>query len=158
MLTLMRDARTDEPRAVHRTALDGDGAGHKGKAALPDGSSPKKMLGSSSGCVVKLTPDEEVTYGLGICEGIETGLSLVVRFGWQPIWATCTTGLMRTFPVLSGINSLTIFADNDESGSGQEAAADCAARYVGAGFTDVQVVEPQELGEDWNDAVQRLAP
>src|SRR5829696_8088871 len=44
---------------------------------------PKKMLGPSSGAAIKLSSDDEIGIGLGIAEGIETALSLLVA-GWHP--------------------------------------------------------------------------
>ncbi len=70
MLGLMRDIKTNEPRAIHRTALKEDGSG---KSELPGLGNAKKMLGPSRNAVVKLTSDDDVIEGLGVAEGIETG-------------------------------------------------------------------------------------
>ena len=50
--------------------------------------------------VIRLTPNEEVTHGLGISEGIEDGLSVLLS-GWSPVWAAASAGGIKTFPVLS---------------------------------------------------------
>ncbi len=42
MVALMRDVLTNEPKAIHRTALKTDGSG---RAERVDGQSPKQMLG-----------------------------------------------------------------------------------------------------------------
>jgi len=47
---------------------------------LPDGSdrdreAGKAMLGRATDAAIKLAPDDEVTFGLGIAEGIETALA-----------------------------------------------------------------------------------
>ena len=63
MVALLRTTTGDEPVAVHRTALRGDG---RGKATMPDGSEPRRMLGSAAGTAVKFGPDEDVTTCLGI--------------------------------------------------------------------------------------------
>ena len=70
MLSLVRDIRTNEPRAVHRTALTSEG-----QQATIDGKD-RLALGPIAGGAIKLTPDQDVTICLGIGEGIETALSL----------------------------------------------------------------------------------
>ena len=89
------------PVAILRVALDADG-----------GKLDRKMLGPVAGCAIKLDPDEDVSHGLGISEGLETGMS-VRAIGWRPVWALGSAGAIETFPVLNGIEALTIFADND---------------------------------------------
>lgn len=146
MLALMRDVRTDEPRAIHRTALLPDGTG---KARMPDGSSPKKMLGHAKGAVVKLIADEDVTLGLGLAEGIETALTPICS-GWLPVWACGSSGAIRGFPVLPGIERLTIFADADHNSRGLEDARACARRWQDAGV-GCDILLPPDDGADWND-------
>jgi putative DNA primase/helicase len=51
MLSLMRDIRTNEPRAIHRTALHEAG---RGKSELAGLGNAKKMLGPSKNAVIKL--------------------------------------------------------------------------------------------------------
>ena len=64
----------------------------------------RMALGQISGGVVKLTPDEEVTLGLGIGEGIETTLSLKLMSDWgdSPIWACLSAGALELSPCLAG--------------------------------------------------------
>ena len=109
------------------------------------------MLGATAGQCVKLTPNEDVVEGLGIAEGIETALA-IMRVGFRPIWACASTSIMKPFPVLDGIETLTIFADNDASGAGLTAARECVARWRLAG-REVRVFMPRERGHDWNDVV-----
>jgi hypothetical protein len=140
----MTETATGEACGVHRTFLAPDGGG---KAAPgPDGEGSKMMLGNAG--IVRLAPDEEVTHGLGVCEGVETGLALLQRFGWAPVWAAASAGAVRRFPVLAGIESLTIFADHDAPGL--DAARACKARWAGAG-REVRVVWPGEAGRDFAD-------
>ena len=73
----------------------------------------KKMLGPVAGCAVKIDSDEDVEQGLGICEGIETGLAIRAT-GWRPIWALGSAGAIQTFAPMPGVEALTIFADHDE--------------------------------------------
>ena len=124
MLGLMTNAITGAHRGVHRTALLSDGSN---KAVMVDGGLPKRMLGPAKDAVVRLSADEDVTTRIGIAEGIETALAT----GFAPIWACLSAGTMERFPVLSGIEALTIFADNDASGTGLDAAWKCAERWHG---------------------------
>ena len=70
--------------------------------------------------------------------------------GWKPVWATVDAGNMAAFPVLNGIETLTLFADNDLSGAGRKAAQECAERWREAG-REAGIVMPELLGSDWND-------
>ena len=84
-----------------------------------------------------------MTTGLGITEGIENGLG-VLLMGWAPVWsATCAGGIDR-FPVLSGIEclSLTIFSDDDEIGI--KAAKTCAERWCSAG-REARITLPKDI-------------
>ena len=101
-----------------------------------------------AGGVVRLWPDEAVTMGLGIAEGIETGLSLAHAFA--PVWAAIDAGNLASLPVLGGVESLLIAADNDESGAGQRAADALAQRWAGAG-REAAIVLPPVSGMDLND-------
>ena len=146
MLALMTDPVTGEPCGVHRTFLARDGIG---KAPGP---MPTKMMCGAAG-VICLSPDDEVMGGLGIAEGIETALSVMQGFGWRPIWAAASAGAIRTFPVLSGIEALTIFADPD--GVGLKAARSCARRWAEAG-REARICAPRR--GDFNDLAREIAP
>ena len=146
MLALMTDPLTGRPCGVHRTFLARDGSG-KAPGSLP----AKMMLGSAG--IIRLTPDEEVTSGLGIAEGIETALSVLQGFGWRPVWAATSAGAIRTFPMLPGIEALTVFADAD--GAGTDAATACCARWREAGI-EARIVLPPE-GADFNDLIRKDA-
>src|SRR5262249_57293751 len=84
-------------------------------------------LGPMRGCVIRLWPDEDVTTKLVIGEGVETTLSVATglpsRDGtmFRPAWAAASAGNLEDFPVLPGIEVLTIAADNDANGCGQHA-------------------------------------
>lgn len=116
MVAQITDAITGEPIGIHRTLLD-----HKGNRTR------KLMLGAAAGGVVRLSADDEVLSGLGIAEGIETALAVPFR----PVWACLSAGQLAAFPVLDGIEALTIFADNDETGI--SAANSCGERWHLAG-------------------------
>jgi putative DNA primase/helicase len=146
MIAAMVDIHGSSFRGIHRTPLNPDG----GKADIG-----KKMLGSSAGAVVKLSPDEEVTTVLGIGEGIETTLSLPVlpECLGIPVWACLSAGGVATFPVLSGIEVLWIAVDNDPSGAGERAAQRCADRWTAAGC-EVWLQTPSAVRSDLNDVVK----
>jgi hypothetical protein len=145
MMARVTDAITAQPLTLHFTRLKCDGT------AKADVDRPKLLLTGhrKTGGVIRLVEDAEVTLGLGLSEGIETGLS-VMAGGWSPVWATVDAGNMAAFPVLAGIESLTLFADNDESGTGRNAAEACARRWRAAG-REVGIVMPLKPGTDFND-------
>jgi hypothetical protein len=134
------DAITGEPRGIRRRPINGEQA---------------RTLGPMGGCVIRLWPDEEVTQGLCLAEGVETALyaatRIVVRGTFlRPIWAAGSAGNMETFPVLPGIDALTLLVDNDESGTGQKAARACADRW-GRAEREVILRTPKQVGADFND-------
>jgi hypothetical protein len=85
MLALLRDFRTDQPHAIHRTALTpaGDKIG-------------RMVLGPKSGAAIKLSPDDAVATGLTIAEGIETALS-GMQLGWRPAWSVVDAAASQSF-------------------------------------------------------------
>lgn len=147
LVALVRDIGTNEPKAVHRTALTPDGC--KVEVAGHD----RLSLGPIAGGAVKLTPDEDVTTCLGIGEGIETTLSLqlVPEFEWSPVWSLLSASGVAGFPVLSGIECLWIAVDHDPTGV--RAAEECARRWTRAGRL-VFVVRPTRVKTDLNDVVR----
>ena len=60
---------------------------------------------------------------------------------------------MRRFPVIDGVEQLIVLVDNDESGTGQQAAAECARRWCDAGREVIRLV-PSKSGTDFNDLVR----
>ena len=140
MVCPIRDIHTDEVIGCHRTYLAEGGA----KA---DVDHPKKVLGRIIGGAIKLSPDEDVTLGLGVCEGIETGLVDPGDRTGRPSGRSATAGNLAAFPVLPGIEALTIFGDNDDdrTGTGEKAARECAARWRAAG-REVTVYIPKAAG------------
>lgn len=140
MVTLFRDIRTNEPKALLRTALE------------PDGKKiGRKMLGPKGGCAAKLSGDADISQGLTIGEGIETTIAGIAE-GFGPAWAVGDAGEMARFPVLPGIESLAILVDNDESGTGAASALECSKRWTAAGLR-VQRVIPEQMGTDMADVV-----
>lgn len=138
LLGLITDAVTRERMGLHRTWVTPAGKADLQKA--------KMALGPKKGGVIRLWPDECVTYGLAIAEGIETALSMA--HDYKPLWSVIDAGNMAAFPCLGGIETLVIGADNDPAGL--RAAQQCADRWAAAGV-DVRVIVPDVPGADWND-------
>jgi putative DNA primase/helicase len=145
LVALVTDAETRSPLTLHRTWIKADGR----KADLDP---PRMLLGQhrKQGGVIRLWPDEAVTTGLAIAEGIETALTAARAF--TPAWACIDAGNLGAFPVLAGIESLTIAVDNDEAG--RRNATACATRWYQAG-RKVIFWKSRVVGEDLNDAVRR---
>jgi phage/plasmid primase-like uncharacterized protein len=117
-----------------------------------------RTLGPMRDCLIRLWPDDEVTDGLVLGEGVETTLAAATRIVHRgtmlrPAWAAGCANNMRTFPVLAGIEALTLLVDNDASGTGQLAAAECAQRWLEAGREVIRLT-PRDLGDDFNDLVR----
>lgn len=153
MLGVMTGIETGDFQGIHRTALQADGSGKAQVRGLDDA---RKMLGSSKGACVRLSTDDRVTNGLAIAEGIETALAVIGNFGVSPVWATLSAGTMARFPVLSGIECLSIFADNDASRTGSTAADQCADKWTAAACECV-IWTPPDIGSDFNDLSGRIA-
>lgn len=149
MIALARDVVTGEPRAIQRTFLTPDGRGK-----IQHGER-KLSLGPVRGAAVMLMRErDDVTHGLGIAEGVETALS-AVALGWAPCWATLGAPGMASFPVLPGVEALTIFADNCPTG--ERAAMECAGRWrVPPSPAVVRIMAPT-TGDDWNDTLRARA-
>ena len=141
------NAETNAPQTLHFTRLSSDGRGKAG------GEQDKLLLSGhkKKGGVVRLWPDECVTYGLGVAEGIET--ALVSARAFTPIWATVDCGNMAAFPLLPGIDCLAVYADHDQAG--MRAAIQCAQRWNKAG-REVAVYRSPVPGEDIADVIERL--
>lgn len=136
------DARTCTPLSLHFTYLKPDGSGkadvERAKLLLPKH--------RKAGGVIRLWPDEAVTQGLGIAEGIETALT--VAQSMTPVWSCVDAGNLAALPVLCGIDSLLIAVDFDPAGL--KAAEACAIHWSDAG-REVRMLQPREPGHDIND-------
>jgi hypothetical protein len=138
MVALVRNIENNEPQAIHRTALDRTG---------------KMSLGPISSGVIKLTPDEDVTIALGIAEGIETALSMQRLPEWfgSPVWSVISASGISKFPLLAGIETLAISADNDgANGAGEKATIEVVERWQ---ERETLVIEADDEGADLNDVL-----
>lgn len=138
MVSAVMHYPSPEVYAVHRTFLQ-DGS----KAPIER---VKMMLGPVKGGAIRLA---EYTDKLGICEGIETGLTCMQHFG-LPVWAAMSAGGMENLVVPHGVQHVIIFADNDENGTGEKSAIKTAHRLHRSGHV-VEVRMPPEKGMDYND-------
>jgi hypothetical protein len=139
MVALVRNIESNQPQAIHRTALDRTG---------------KMSLGPISGGAIKLTPDEDITIALGIAEGIETALSMQRLPEWlgSPVWSVISAGGISKFPLLAGIETLVVAADNDRAG--ESATLEVVERWK---ERETLVLEADDDGADLNDILQREA-
>ena len=124
---------------VHRVYLNGT---DKAVAKLRLGRSDEPV-------VIRLWPDDAVEDRLAIAEGVETSLSAATLC--RPVWSCLDAGQLSAFPVMRGIASITVFADNDPVGL--RAAQECKARWLASG-RDVLAVAPTRAGMDFNDLVR----
>src|SRR5262249_41133334 len=112
VLARFTDPITGEPRGIWRRPINGE---------------TPKALGPMGACVIRLWPDEHVSTTLILGEGVETTITAAVHCIHRgtllrPAWATGCAGNLEHFPLLAGIEALTLLVDHDKSGRGQEAA------------------------------------
>jgi hypothetical protein len=117
VVALMTDPQTGEAIGIHRTFLDASGK-----------KLDRRMLGRQG--VIRISPDEQIANGLGVAEGIEDALAVLLA-GWSPMWAATSAGAIARLPVLAGVESITVFADADEAGVA--AAEACCERWRAVG-------------------------
>jgi phage/plasmid primase-like uncharacterized protein len=111
---------------------------------------PAKIIsGVVRGGAVRLAPAAET---LVICEGIETGLSVMQATG-LPVWACLGAGNLARIVIPEIVSELIIAADNDVSGVGQKAAYKAAERFIAQGRT-VRIPIPSRPGQDFNDLLR----
>ena len=140
IISVMTDPVTAEPTGgISRTYLDPEGR-KLGKA---------KTLGSPAG-IIRLSEDADVLEGLHIAEGLETALA-GMSIGLRPMWAAGSTALMAKFPVLSGVEALTVIVDHDANAAGERAARELEARWLDAG-RKVRLLRSDDYG-DLNDII-----
>src|SRR5262249_44157984 len=115
---------------IQRTYLKPDGTG---KAEVE----PNKMvLGRERGCSVHLTAGGSE---LVLCEGIETGLSILQATG-RHVWVALGTANLGQLELPAFVREVIIAADADEPG--MKAGRDAAESYNWRGY-QVRIVSPQ---------------
>lgn len=131
------------PCTLHVTYLEG------GKKA--DVPTQRKLLPPSKpikGGAVRLF---KVGPTLGIAEGIETALAAAELYK-IPVWSALTAGNLQDFQPPPEARKIIVFADRDESFTGEAAGYTLAKKLRGKGL-DVEVFVPSKIG-DWNDILR----
>jgi hypothetical protein len=141
MVALFRNITTGEPQAVSRTFLDREGRKVE-----------RKFLGPVGGAAVMLDPFDAVTTGLHVGEGVETVMA-AHQLDLRPAWALGSAGAIAGFPVLGGVECLTLLAEHDAASA--RAVEACGRRWHAAG-REVLIVRPT-VGSDLNDAIRGAA-
>lgn len=151
IVALVRNIITDQPQAVHRTAI-----GRDGKKLSQLGSNGRLTLAPIRGGAVKLTDNADVSDVLGIGEGIESTLSLPIVAGVPglPVWSLLSAGPLAGFPALPELRSVWVAMDHDAAGIA--ATGEVAARMASHEIETI-IVAPETAGDDLNDKVQAHA-
>lgn len=149
MLACVRSADGDAV-TLHRTYLH-----DSRKLAAPD--AKKVLCAGFSGAAVRLgEPADE----LAVCEGIETGLAVMLATG-KPVWAALSAGNLEKVVIPASVRQVCIYADNDADGdyTGQASAYALARRLKREEPKDtprtVRVFPPKNPGADWADVWQQ---
>ena len=150
LIALYCNVETNTPAGIHRIAL------------TPETMAGDKVERRMLGCwptprAIKLWPAES---SLVIGEGIETILAAATRITHRdaplrPAWATGSSGGIARFPVVPGVERLTILVDNDPNGVGYNSAKTCAERWIAARRT-VVLLTPRQSAADFNDLVPSM--
>jgi putative DNA primase/helicase len=111
-----------------------------------------KAKGLGHAGVVRLSLDEDVLAGLFVAEGLETALA-GMSIGLRPMWSTRSTAIMAKFPIVSGIECVSVIADHDVNGAGERAARELEQRWRAAGL-EVAILCPDAPGADFNDVLK----
>lgn len=123
----------------------------------------KKGLGRPEGGSVWIATKEEALQPVwGICEGIETALSIRQLFG-LPVFAALSTSGMIGFQVPPHVKHLVIYADGDiptrmKNGGWNEPPGMHAARKLSARLKEENVshrIERPPQDGDWNDVLKQ---
>ncbi|WP_226017897.1 CHC2 zinc finger domain-containing protein [Novosphingobium sp. FKTRR1] len=128
---------------VQRIWLAHDGMG---KA---DVAKPKRSLGKVKGGAIRLG-EPDAGNVVTVCEGPETGLSLLELLG-GPVWVAAGATFLPAMDFPPAVRSIVIGADNDEAG--QVAAQDAARAYALRGLA-VRIIRPLDGFKDFNDELK----
>jgi CHC2 zinc finger len=140
MIALFRNIETDACQAVSRTYLDAECR-----------KITRKFEGPVAGAAIKLDPEPAITKRISIAEGIETALT-ARQLGFGPVWALGSAGAIERFPVLHGIEELSI--NREHCDANERAAEACATRWREA-FRKVLNIWPDAGSKDLNDELTR---
>lgn len=153
VVVAMRDVHSNAMHAIQRIYLKQPAPRSN---VVKDGT--PMMLGTAGGCAMKLgSAKGYIIEGvdLHICEGLESGLSIMAMC-YSPVWAMGSTSLIRSLPVLDGVQRLMIWTDHDvvdpRTGKrpGASAAQACGERWMAAD-REVMLQIADKEGDDPND-------
>lgn len=141
-----RDFTTMEVKGVHKIALG---------AFLEDGKRVKRSAGAIWGSAMMLG---RLGPRLAICEGLETGIAVLMGEPGVPVWCLSGASFMEGFAPIAGVEELIIYADNDKPDrhgrrAGQAAAEACALLW--SEIAEVRVRTPAAVGADFADVYRR---
>jgi hypothetical protein len=152
MLWLMRSITTGEPQACLQTLLDENG--RKRFATVNGKPTCRLFCGRIQGAAIMLDPFDTVLDGLHIGEGGETCLA-ARQYGLRPCWALGSAGAIAKFPVLDGVQALTILGEKG-CAENERAIEACGVRWQDAG-REVEIIFP-DVGKDMNDLLMEETP
>ncbi|APZ42614.1 hypothetical protein BW247_05475 [Acidihalobacter ferrooxydans] len=142
---------------MHRTWLAKNG---HGKAPVSCARKATTFFHPHQGAAIRL--GGHVSSGLHVAEGIETALSVSLATE-DTCWSLVNTTLMAQWVPPKGVNFVTIWADKDAKGAGQE-AAETLARRLRANELMVSIREPEcpirknAKSVDWNNVLDEYGP
>ena len=143
MIAVFSDA-DGKAATMHRTYLTEDG--NKADVATV------RMFMSGTvplGGAIRLADAAET---MGIAEGIETAMSASILHG-MPVWATTSAQMLERWKPPAVAQHIVIFADNDESFTGQACSFALAKRLKNEQRAlRISVAIPPVIG-DWNDVL-----
>jgi len=133
-------ANVEPTGGIHRTYIDKNGE-RLAKSA-------KLMMGPCAGGAVRLS---DGCGPLVVCEGVETGLSLLsgLLSGPTRVWAALSTSGIKSLNLPSSSGKLIIATDGDEPG--RTAGNSLAIRATALGWKVSLLPAPD--GRDWNDVL-----
>jgi Toprim domain-containing protein len=138
LIAAFRSIDDDSVTGIHRIRLDQPKRWPK---------TERRMLGIASRAAIKLcTAGNKLTVG----EGVETCLA-AIQLGLSPAWALGSVGAISFFPLVDGVEELTILAEAGDASN--RAVKICGRRWRRAGRR-VHVAR-SEIGDDLNDALMQ---
>jgi hypothetical protein len=136
LIAAFRSIKDDSLTGIHRIRLDQP-------RRWP--SAERKMLGRVIGSAIKLDPASD---RLVVGEGLETAMA-GRQLGLRPTWALGSASAIANFPLVRGVQELTILGEND-SGLNRAAAIRCCEIWR---QRRVFLLAPRLGFKDFNDAI-----
>lgn len=149
-------AVNSQPVSLHRTYITPEG--FKAPVEHARKLTPPIWPGATVGAAIRLY---RPTTDLVVSEGIESGLAIRLACPDLPVWSCVTAGGLKSVLIPDGVTMVYIAADNDRSGTGQQAANDLQDRLTMEGIESVVIMPPDpgegSKGRDWLDVVGEVA-